>query len=430
MKLFKRALALGLSLALSVGCLTACGQKTPSVPESIDLSAVTDPFLTTAGLNGSDVVATVGETEITADQLLYWIAYSADSLSQYYGMYSGQTDLPWDSETESGTLAESVKKNALETAALYTLLPQKAQEDQLELSQEYRDSFDIAMEQMAAQMEDEKHLEYTLWYYPLTEELYTGLCDSEQYNNQIMEYHFGENGDGYPTDDEVLSYLEDDEQCYFFKHILLLVEETAAEGDTSASASASVTDNAEAQKAQIEDILQQLKQSDDPITLFDTLMNQYSQDGGLATYPDGYLGSVNTSSTVGMKMNTPVEEACLALEEGQISDVIEVTADVGGYHGYHIVLRLPVEGNVDMANYRQAYISSQMTAMQDQWLTENEIVTNEKFDKLDVASYYAALNTLRDAISAELTPETDADAGSADASAPDQSAASSSENAG
>lgn len=423
MKLFKRALALGLTLALSAGCLTGCSQKAPSVPESIDLSSVTDPFLTTAGLNASDVVATVGETEITADQLLYWIAYSADSLSQYYSMYSGETQLPWESETESGTLADSVKKNALETAALYSLLPQKAQDDALELSQDYRDSFNIAMEQMAAQMEDEKQLEYTLWYYPLTEQLYTDLCDSEQYNTQIMEHHFGEGGDGYPTDDEVLTYLEDDEQCYFFKHILLLVEESEGGED----ASVSVTDNAEAQKAQIDDLLAQLRQSSDPITLFDQLMNQYSQDGGLATYPDGYLGSVNADSAVGMKMNTPVEQACLALDEGQISDVIEVTADVGGYHGYHIVLRLPVEGNVDVADYRQSYISTQMTAMQDQWLTENEIVTNENYDKLDVATYYTTLNTLRDAIAAELTG---ADESGADSSAPDQSGASSSENAG
>lgn len=408
MKLFKRAGALALALALTAGCLTGCGQKTTTqAPESIDLTTVTDPYLTTAGLSADTVVATVGEQDITADQLLYWIAYSADSLSNYYSMYSADAQLPWDTETESGTLAESVKKNALETAALYTLLPEKAKADGLELSQGYKDSFAIAMDQMTAQMAEEEHLNYTLWYYPLTQQLYTALCDSEEYNTQIMEHRFGEGSDGYPTDSEVLTYLEEDEQCYFFKHILLTVEETPAEeGDTSASTSAA--DNNAQQKALIEDILQQLKDSDDPITLFDSLMKQHSMDPGRYSYPEGYLGTVNADSATGMKMNAPVEEACLALEEGQFSEIIEVTQEEGGYHGYHIVLRLPVEGNANAADYRQAYVSAQMTALQDQWLAENEIVTNETYDKLDVPSFYATLTVMRDAITAELTPQPEA----------------------
>ncbi len=416
MKLFKRAGALALALALTAGCLTGCGQKpsTPKAPESIDLSTVTDPYLTTSGMSADTVVATVGEIDITADQLLYWIAYSSDSLSQYYSMYSSDGQLPWDTETESGTLADSVKKNALETAALYALLPEKAKADGLELSQSYKDSFAIAMDQMSAQMAKEEDMTYTLWYYPLTEELYTALCDSEEYNSQIMKHHFGEGSDGYPTDSEVVTYLEEDEQCYFFKHILLTVEEASTEkGDTSADAPATEAE----QKALIEDILQQLKDSDDPITLFDTLMKKHSMDPGRYSYPEGYLGSVNAESTTGMKMNAPVEEACLALEEGQFSEIIEVTQDQGGYHGYHIVLRLPVEGNVKAADYRQAYVSAQMTALQDQWLEENEIVTNENYDKLDIPSFYATLTVMRDAITVEITTQPQASGStSADAS--------------
>ncbi len=413
MNLFKRVGALALALTLTAGCLTGCGQKTTTqAPETIDLTTVTDPYLTTSGLSADTVVGTVGGMDITADQLLYWIAYSADSLSQYYSMYSADAQLPWDTETESGTLAESVKKNALETAALYTLLPEKAKADGLELSQSYKDSFAIAMDQMAAQMNKEEDLLYTLWYYPLTEELYTALCDSEEYNAQIMEHRFGEGADGYPTDSEVLTYLEDEEQCYFFKHILLTVEEPTGEE----SASSTPATDAE-QKALIEDILQQLKDSDDPITLFDSLMKQHSMDPGRYSYPEGYLGSVNAESATGMKMNAPVEEACLALEEGQFSEIIEVTQEEGGYHGYHIVLRLPVEGNVKAADYRQAYVSAQMTALQDQWLAENEIVTNEVYDKLDVPNFYSTLTVMRDAITAEITAQPEASAEGSDASA-------------
>ena len=418
MKLLKRAGALALTLALTVGCLSGCGKQEPPVPQAIDLSTVTDPYLTTGGLSADTVVATVGEHEITADQLLYWIAYSADSLVNYQSMYSTDTQLPWETETESGTLADSVKKNALETAALYTLLPAMAQQAGLELSQAYKDSFAISLEQMTAQMANEELMEHSLWYYPLSVDLYTRLCNSEEYNSLLMEHYFGEGGDGYPTDDEMLTFLEEDEQCYFFKHILLTVEETPAEGDASAS---TVTDNAAEQKQLIEDLLAKLKKSSDPITLFDSLMKEYSEDPGRYSYPEGYLGSVNPSSTVGMKMNTPVEEACLALEEGQFSEIVEVTEEEGGYHGYHIVLRLPVEGNVDMNDHRDAYTAAQMTHQQDQWLAENEIVTNEHYDNLDVPTYYATLDVLREALKAEATSQ--GDTASESEETPDQSAA-------
>ena len=418
MKLFKRAGALTVALALAVGCLSGCSSSKTArttVPESIDLSTVTDPYEAACGLSGDTVVATAGEVEITADQLLYWISYSADNLSQYYSMYGLDTELPWDTETEDGrTLATTMKETALETAVLYALLPQMAQKDGLELSQEYKDSFNASLEQLSTSLGDEEQVNHYLWYFPLTKDVYTHLCDSEEYNSMIMTQRFGEGSEGYPTDDDVLTYLEQDEQCYFFKHILLKVEETTEEGDASSSTS-TVTSTYAQQKALAEDLVQQLQASDDPITLFDTLMNQYSEDPGLASYPEGYLGSAKDGSSVASNMVTVVEEACLSLEEGQISGVLE---NEEGYHGFHIVLRLPVEGNVDLAEYRQTYIADQMSLLQDQWLEENPVTTTAAYDSLDAGVYYQTLNVLRQAISESLSASASSSAsGSASASA-------------
>ena len=93
-----------------------------------------------------------------------------------------------------------------------------------------------------------------------------------------------------------------------------------------------------------------------------------------------------------------VEEACLNMNEGEISEVLE---NEQGYHGFHIVLRLPVEGNVSLEDHRSTYISTHMSQMQDQWLEENKIVTNENYDAVNPADIYAALSVLRDAIAAE-----------------------------
>jgi hypothetical protein len=127
-------------------------------------------------------------------------------------------------------------------------------------------------------------------------------------------------------------------------------------------------------------------------------MKEYSEDTGLTAYPNGYLGSAKENSTVASKMVSVVEQACLSLENGQISGVLENTE---GYHGFHIVLRLPVEGNVNLEDNRKLYIANQMTLMQDQWLEENQIVTTEAFEQLDPSVIYASLNVLRDAITAE-----------------------------
>ena len=398
MKLCKRIGALALTLALSVGCLTGCGQgATFTAPESIDLTTVTDPYQAVSGMTGDTVVATAGETEITADQLIYWINYSADNLMQYYSMYGMGTELPWDSEAEEGvTLSDSVKKNALQTAALYALIPAMAQKEGLTLSEDYKADFQATLDGLTQELGSEKLVEQYLWYYPLSRQLYAQLCDSEEYNSLIMNKHFGEGTEGYPTDAEVIQYLEQDEQCYFFKHILLTVEETTTEG--SASTSATTTSNRDAQKALAESLHKQLTESDDPMKLFDQLMKEYSQDTGLAAYPNGYLGSAKDNSSVASNMVTVVEEACLSLENGQFSGVLENTE---GYHGFHIVLRLPVEGNVDLAENRELYIANQMTKLQDQWLEENQLTTTAAFDKLDPAVICQAVSVLREAIAAE-----------------------------
>lgn len=416
MKHLKRVGALALGLVLTLTTLSGCQKAETSdsansftVPESIDLSTVTDPYLATTGLSGGTVVATAGEAEITAEQLLYWIAYSADSLIDYYSMYGVTiTDLPWDTESEGATLADSIKKNSLDTAALYALLPQIGKAEGLEVSDEFSSTLTKSLTQMSETLGGDELMDHYLWQFPLTRDVYSDLCRSEEINSLIMQARFGEDAEGYPTDEQVLTYLKDDQQCYFFKHILLLVEEASA--DSSSSGSSSAADNSAQQKALAEELLAQLRASDDPLALFDQLMNEYSEDGGLAAYPDGYLGSALESPTVGSKMVSVVENACLSMENGQISDVLENTE--GSYHGYHIVLRLPLEENISPDDYRQTYISGQMELLQQSWLDDNQLVTNENFDKINPRDFYTALSVLRQAVSDEMAALDAADAAS------------------
>lgn len=89
MRSMKRAGALTLAALILAFSLTACGKDggssgsgasssaagstSSSEPITVDLDAVTDVFLTTAGIPGDTVVAQVGDVDITAAELLYWV---------------------------------------------------------------------------------------------------------------------------------------------------------------------------------------------------------------------------------------------------------------------------------------------------------------------------------------------------------------------
>jgi len=410
MNLFKRACTLALAAALCVTCLTGCNSggaasssaadaPSANIPESIDLSTVTDPFLTTSGVSGDTVVGSVGEIDITAAQLLYWIAYGGDSLYQYYNAY-GMTEMPWDMTAEDGsTLSDTLKSDALDTAAMYASMPSMAREKGLELSQEFTDYLASGLENMATAMGSQEIVDYFFWQYPVTSELYSDMCESEEYSAMLQNHLFGEGSEGYPTDDEILTYAEEELQLYSVKHILLASMDTETREPLDEATVAQ-------KKATAEDLVAQLQASDDPIALFDQLMHEYSEDPGLAAYPDGYLANYPG------QMVPEFEQASLALEVGGISGVVEAEGT-----GFHIILRLPLE--IDPANYREAYVAEKMMATQDKWLNEQNITTNEVYDQIDAGAFYDTLLVLRESINTkidEITAEMEAEAGSAAAS--------------
>ena len=116
------------------------------------------------------------------------------------------------------------------------------------LSQDFQDTFADQLATMTEAMGGEDVMAMYLWQYPLTPELYTQLCESEDLNGQLQDKYFGENGTMKPTDADLLSYIQNDRKLYSVKHILLLTQdpETGEPLDEAAAAE---------KKAQAEDLL-------------------------------------------------------------------------------------------------------------------------------------------------------------------------------
>ena len=396
MKQIKRLLAFALAIVMGLSALTGCGSGNDSSSaknaasssssqdssaqetQPMDLNGVTDPYLATSGISGDTVVARVGEADITAAELLYWINYGTElTLAQYSGYL---TELPWDTDLGDGmTLSDQMKESALEAAAFYAILPTQAQLEGLSVTQETLDQLDSQHEQAVESLGSEELAEHSFWYQMITWDLLSQLSTQADLHLQLQNLYFGEGSEGYPTDAEVLAYAQDELGIYRAKHILLATKdiETGEALDEAAAAQ---------QKEKAEDLLAQLRAAEDPVALFDELMNEYSEDPGLATNPDGYTAYQG-------QMVPEFEQAALTLKDGEISDVVYSAST-----GYHIILRLPL----DPADYRSQLVAQLMQGKTDEWLEEYGLETTEAYDQIDPASFRDKVVSLQAAVQSEI----------------------------
>lgn len=393
MKITKRFGALTLALVTALSALSGCGQKgvnltagSGSPPgsssgfsaqaEPMDLSQVTDPYLAVSGLAGDEVVARLGEADITAGQLLYWLS---QAITSYLSQFGGQmTALPWDTEmTEGVTFAQYMLDQALDAAVLHCSLREMARQDGLTPDPSIASGLEAEYLDMVIQAEgDEEKVIHMFWASMLTKELLTTLNENSDLYNQLREKRFGEDSGHYPTDAEVNAYLNDIGR-YRAKHILLATIDLATREPLDEATIAQ-------KRATADDLLSQLRAAEDPIALFDDLMHQYSEDTGLEANPEGY-------TTQKGEMVAPFEEAALALKNGEISDVVESD------FGYHIILRLPMnpdEFRADCVNYLfQQFL--------DQERERLGVEKTDAFGRIDAGDFWEKLQSLQSAVQAE-----------------------------
>ncbi|NBI67091.1 hypothetical protein D1646_09715 [Pseudoflavonifractor sp. 60] len=381
------ALALALVIALS-GCgngnsaSSSSGSGTSSSADAssqvipMDLTDISDPYLAVSGIAGDGVMAKLGDAEVTAAEVLYWLNYCMDDyLSQFNGQLSTP---PWDIDMGNGvTIGDSLKEEALNMALLYRSMDLLARQEGLTPDPASAQEVDKQYTEQIIRLGSEEVVQHLFWAQMLTKELFIYLNDCYELNVQLRDTYFGENSGNYPTDAEVNAWL-DEQGIYRAKHILLATIDL----DTMES----LDEETIAQKrATAEDLLSQLQNAEDPVALFDELMNEYSEDSGLEYNPEGYTAYKG-------QMVAPFEEAALALKDGEFSGIVESD------YGYHIILRLPL----DPADYRSQVTGQRLQERLDQFQEDQGVETTDAYDQLDPVAFWDQLLSLQATVETEV----------------------------
>lgn len=377
--------------------LSACDNSQPELNSSSPPPAyVTEFTQALAGVDPDTVLFTVDGLDVTAEFYLYWLAY--DCYSTDLGMNGA---INFDEVTEDGvTFGEYMKEDARQAAVTYLILEREAEKNNAGLTQEQQEQWEQEKASFIESIGQENY-EELLRQEGMSEEMFNrvGIMTNYLYENvkQALIPPLSEKeADDYRTQ----------QNLYGTKHILLLSANEAADGtvilstggvptneDGSAFTGTAEEYNA-AVKAKLEDILAQVNAASDPAAKFDELMHQYSQDTGLASNPDGYTFTPDSSFVDEFK------NAVYDLEPGEISGVVESS------FGYHILLRTLPDVNAQ-------YQEEQMLARVQEWATQAYYST-PIFDSLDAKTCYA--NYLAFTGLSTTRPEEDGSAPSSDAS--------------
>lgn len=363
MKLRNRLICFILScVMLAALCACSGGQDvqpspthTPEVTPSdagftVDTS-VEDLTLAVMGVPGDFELFSINGKPVQARLYMYWLSY--------YMAYLESMGYDLNLETNSD-LTDYLKSDALNACIQYGLIAAKMEELDCSLSQEQVNALESNITLYKAMAGGEEAFNETLRQTGLDYDTYYLLSAVSYYVTALQEQLFPD----VPTDNELKTYIEENDVLYA-KHILLMTIDPSTN---------LVLDEATVaqKKATAEDILKQLRASSDLLGDFDALMNQHSEDTGLAAYPDGYIFTAN-------EMVQEFETATRNLEYGQISDLVESS------FGYHIILRL------DPADTDEVITSCQSARMDEQistWLEQSDIILSDEFENLDPVDFY------------------------------------------
>ena len=327
------------------------------------------------------ILFTANGAEVTEDFFRYFVYYYKTELESVYGVI---TD--WNAELQDGmTYWEYVKHMAEEwflyagavRAQLIRLGIEITEEDLSAVEENWTALCEnYGGEEAAITALEESHCSKEMYKYIVETNVLTEKCFAHMYGL-----------DGSKVSDEDCADKTAEDGYYMTKHILILTSKTDEAGNTVALTEEEKTDALK----KAESIVTLLDQCapEEVESRFDELMYSFTEDPGIAAFPDGYL--FQEGDMVDEYFN-----GTTALEIGEYSGVVESS------HGYHIILRLPVNYDVvpmshsDYLNYGYDYYTLRYIVAEEMfqanlnsWIDLVEVSYEEAYDNIDMETFLA-----------------------------------------
>lgn len=374
-------MALLLLLSVCAGCA-----RTDDLEIGDNASETAESLIAeTAGMDPMETVLEMNGTAIPADIYLYWLMstcsnleYQLQMFSAYYGMYGETIDengkVLWDQSVEGTPLADMAREEAEGNALSYALLENVAAENGAALTDEDQAELDDAIATQIEEAGGEEAFRQNLYEQGITLGSYKRMISDGYLYQHLLDMAKDPSSNLYQLPGDDNAYVD---------HILLMTTDSETGEPLS-------EEEAAEKREQADDLLAQLKASDDLEALFTELADTYGEDPGRAD-DAGYLINPETNFVQEFK------DAAFALRPGELSGIVESD------YGYHILLRkeLTQEHLETLSEEALAsYLDGQME------LGMANVTRSEKLDSLDVGAVY---NGYMEKIQ-ELYPETTEDA--------------------
>lgn len=364
-----RVLSALLAVAVTAAATTAIVRFTPDKPEVSPAQIQEGITFEATGVPADEVIATVDGNTAPAELLTYQIGYSCAYLDYMLQSYTGE-GLDLSKPLPSGENAgEYVRTESLAMIKQLLVLENLAKQYDITLTEEEEAAIAAQRDADVEQFGEAGYLG-EIYKLGLSEAGYERTVRSSALY-QAFYNAYNTPGTAIYADDDVLHAYAAGVGYITADHILLM---------TVDSATRELLDEATvAQKrAQAEDILKQLRRSEDPVAAFTELADRYSEDPGRAAKPQGYTFTHGT-------MVEPFDAAARSLAENEISDIVE------SEYGFHIILRRPLDVKAAADAVREKYFDIFFTAEVD----KAEMELSPAVDRFDVAAVYEALKAVQ-----------------------------------
>lgn len=323
----KKTIAMLLAAVMLCGCLAGCGGTK------------------------DDTVMTVNGTEISYDEYMTWLGSAVSDIKSIYSTYSG-TDVDWDGNflfDESITNAEWCIKHANENLTKLHSVESKAKELGVTVTDEQKEDLEVEIEELrstyATGDDTEASFKDFLAGYNYTQDSYRTQRNLNYLYYNVFAELYGEQGEKL-DESKVLDYAEKNDYVTS-AHILIKTTKDVTDDDGKTTTE-ELSEAEKAEKlAQAQELADELKAIDDNEKRwerFKELMDEYSEDPGKESFPNGYCFTTNTMVEI---YDTTSRE----LDEYEVSDPVEST------HGYHVIMRLPMTSS-DLVSYTNGYQQS------------------------------------------------------------------------